>query len=65
MRGRCFVRRMLHRYRKIEGRPYRPPQPPPLPHFRVKRGPSFARTGVDFAGSLYVKETPDSTNSKI
>ena len=67
MRGRCFVRRLLHRCvncRKMEGKPYSPP-PPPLPDFRVKRSPPFAHTGVDFAGLLYVKGTLDSTNSKV
>jgi len=31
------------------------PQTAALPGFRVKEAPPFAKTGVDFAGLLYVK----------
>ena len=41
--------------RKLEGRPYQAPPPPPLPEFRVKECSPFTYTGVDFAGPLYVK----------
>ena len=42
--------------RKITGKPYRAPDPPPLPKFRVTEAPPFTITGVDFTGALFVKE---------
>ena len=40
---------------RVIGRPYRTPDPPPLPKFRVEEAPPFSVTGVDFTGALYVK----------
>ena len=37
------------------GKPYRAPDPPPLPKVRVAESPPFTVTGVDFTGALYVK----------
>ena len=68
IRGRSFVRKMLHRCvvcRRFEGRPYRPPPPPPLPRFRVTEAPAFTFTGVDYAGPLYVKGATPSESEKI
>jgi len=42
--------------RKLIGKPYRSPDPPPLPKVRVMEAPSFTVTGVNFMGALYVKE---------
>jgi len=42
--------------RKITGKPYRAPDPPPLPKIRVTEAPPFTITGVDFTGALFVKE---------
>jgi len=42
--------------RKLIGKPYRSPDPPPLPKVRVMEAPPFTVTGVDFTGALYVKE---------
>ena len=42
--------------KKIEGRSYAVPPPPPLPEFRVNDEFAFTRVGVDFAGPLYVKD---------
>lgn len=42
---------------KLSGKPYRPPDPPPLPKVRVEEAKPFTVTGVDFTGALYVKDT--------
>ena len=42
--------------RKLIGKPYRAPDPPPLPKIRVTEAPPFTITGVDFTGALFVKE---------
>ena len=58
VRGRQFVRKLLHQCvtcRKLEGRPYKAPPPPPLPEIRVKETAPFSCIGLDFAGPLYVK----------
>jgi len=39
------------------GKPYRAPDPPPLPKVWVNEPKPFAVTGVDFTGALYVKES--------
>ena len=60
IRGRCFVRKLLHQCvvcRKIDGKPYSHVPPPPLPEFRVVQSPPFAFTGLDYAGPLYLKGT--------
>ena len=38
-------------------KPYRARDPPTLPKVRVNESKSFAVTGVDFIGALYVKES--------
>ena len=58
VQGRQFMRKLLYQcvvYRKLEGRPYKAPPPPPLPEFRVKEEPPFTYIGIDYAGPLYVK----------
>ena len=42
--------------RKVIGKPYKAPDPPPLPKARVTEAPPFTITGVDFTRALYVKE---------
>ena len=42
---------------KTMGKPYRTPDLPPLPKVRVGEATPFAVTGVDFTGTLYVKES--------
>jgi len=37
------------------GKPYRAPDPPPLPKVRVTESPPFTIMGVDFTGALYAK----------
>ena len=41
---------------KLIGKPYRVPDPPPLPKLRTEQPNSFEVTGVDFTGALYVKD---------
>ena len=48
--SKCVVRR------KLEGKAYSTPRSAALPEFRVTETPAFSKVGVDFAGSLYVKE---------
>ena len=67
VRGRQFVRKILHRCVtccKLEGPHYQAVPPPPLPEYRVREEPPFAYSGVDFAGPLYVKASDGSENSK-
>jgi hypothetical protein len=54
-RVRCVLRRCIV-CRKVTGKSYSAPTPPPLPVDRVSGQPPFAVTGVDFTGALYVKE---------
>ena len=42
--------------RKVNGKPYTTPDPPPLPKVRVEDSRPFTVTGVDFSGALYVRE---------
>lgn len=67
VKGRSFVKQTLGRCticRRLEGKSYRVPLPPPLPAFRVQEAPPFSYTGVDFAGPLYVK-TASNEFSKV
>ena len=48
--GKCSV------CKKLEGRSYAVPPPPPLPDFRLSNDFAFTRVGVDFAGPMYVKD---------
>ena len=48
--GNCSV------CKKIQGRSYAVPPPPPLPEFRLSDEFAFTRVGVDFAGPIYVKD---------
>ena len=41
--------------RKVNGKPYKAPDPPPPPTIRLVDSHPFTVTGVDFAGALYVK----------
>ena len=41
--------------RKLAGRPYTAPDPPPLVKARVQQSLSFEVTGIDFTGALYVR----------
>ena len=41
---------------KLIGKPYRIPDPPPLPKLRIEQPYSFQVTGVDFTGTLYVQD---------
>ena len=41
--------------KKVIGRPYATPDPPPLPADRLKDSPPFTVTGVDFTGALHIK----------
>jgi len=58
VQGRQFVRKLLYEClvcRRLQGRPYVAPPPPPLPEFRVMEEPPFTYVGIDFVGPLYVK----------
>ena len=41
--------------RKFQGRPYPAPDTAELPEFRVTEFRPFSKTGVDFAGPIYIK----------
>ena len=58
-KGRSFTRKIIHKCmlcRRFEGRPYKAPQPPPLPICRVKRiQPSYlSRLFGGFAGPIHL-----------
>ena len=56
--ARQLVRQLLRRCvscRKVSGRPYMVPEPPPLLLDGVKEGKPFDVTGVDFTGALQVR----------
>ena len=40
--------------RRVCGKPYSTPDPPPLPRIRTQQASPFTVTGVDFSGALYV-----------
>lgn len=42
--------------KKLEGKPYEAPKQADLPGYRVKETVVFGKTGVDFAGPLFVKD---------
>ena len=44
------------RCRRIEGRSFQVPPPPPLPESRVADEFAYSRVGVDFAGPIYVRD---------
>ena len=48
--------------RKLEGRSYNAPKEADLPEFRVRETEPFTKTGVDFAGPLYVKNASNGTD---
>ena len=41
---------------KVFGKPYRVPDPPPLPKLRINQPNPFEVTGIDFTGALYVRD---------
>ena len=62
VRGRYFIRSLLFRCTvcmKFEGKPYKVPQAPPLPSYRVKEAPAFSYIGLDYVGPLFVKSTSE------
>ena len=64
-KGRLLVRRLLSTCtvcRRLEGKPYSQPITAALPNFRVQQAEPFSKTGVDFAGPLFVREKDGSMN---
>ena len=56
---RMYVKKLLRKCvvcTKLPGRPYRAPDPPPLPKVRITNPTPFSVCGVDFTGALYVRE---------
>ena len=51
--------------RRVVGKPFAVPDPPPLPQARVQEGPPFNVTGVDFTGAMYIKSEGSFGESKI
>ena len=60
--ARQVIRKLL-RYcvicRKVQGKPYQTPDPPPLIKERTQNSQPFEFTGVDFTGALYVRDRGD------
>lgn len=62
LRGPGYLRRLLRRCTvcaRFNALPYKAPEKPPLPNFRVQEYPPFSYIGVDYAGPLFVCK-PDS-----
>ena len=56
--ARQLVKQLLRKCvpcRKVIGKPYPTPEPPPLPQSRTKEGTPIEITGVDFTGALLVR----------
>ena len=56
---RAFIRKLLRKCvvcTKLTGKPYKAPDPPPLPEARISNCTPFSVCGVDFTGALYVRE---------
>ncbi len=67
VKGRSFVRAVIHGCvicKRHEGAPYDSPPAPPLPDFRVREDPAFTYTGVDFAGTLFVRSETSHSSDK-
>ena len=68
VKGRAFVKKMIHHCivcRKLEGKPFLGPSPPPLPSFRLTEDPPFTYTGVDFTGPLHIKKLHSAGGHKV
>ncbi|XP_065911263.1 uncharacterized protein [Dysidea avara] len=66
--ARQYVRKLLRRCvicNKLMGKPFRAPDPPPLPKVRVSESPPFTVTGMDFTGALYIKDREEETKVYI
>ncbi len=58
------VKSVLHKCtscKRINGKPYVAPDPPPLPKYRVSDVKPFTYTGVDFSGALQVRDNTEAT----
>ena len=56
---RAFIKKLLRKCvvcTKLTGKPYKAPDPPPLPKARISNCILFSVCGVDFTGALYVRE---------
>ena len=59
--ARQFIKKLLRHCvtcRKVNGKPYKAPDPPPLPKTRLVDSHPFTVTGVDFTGAIYLKTSP-------
>ena len=56
---RVYVKKLLRKCVtcvRLTGKPYRPPDPPPLPKARIEDPTPFSVCGVDFTGAMYIRE---------
>ena len=63
VRGRSLLRRLLHSCVtciRLDGRVYKVPRSPPLPHFQVQESFPFTYVGVDYTGPLYISRDHNS-----
>ena len=67
-KGRQAVRSLLAKCvicKKVEGKPYNYPGPPPLPTCRVVHNRPFENVGVDYTGPIYLTKTDDGLPQKV
>ena len=56
---RMYVKKLLRRCvtcLRVTGKPYRLPDPPPLPKSRIEDPTPFSICGIDFMGAMYIRE---------
>ena len=57
--ARHHIRSLLRncfRCKLFQGKPYKYPSQPPLPSFRLTRNFAFTNVGIDYAGSVFIKD---------
>ena len=61
-KGQQYVKMLLRQCticKRHSGKPHATPDPPPLPKTRTSDVPPFTVTGVDFTGTLYVRQNSE------
>ena len=68
IKGRQTIKSILRKCvvcKRHQGRTLKPPETPDLPSFRFDESFSFCNVGLDYAGSLYIKESAEAATKKV